>query len=466
MRAWSLAVAAVVAAMPAAAPAQVTTSVAHAPTLTIERYPEDWSYLADPARRTGHWTEPFKYIPLSEDRSVFLSTGIEIRSRYEGYANVNWGSAPDDSFVWHRVMPYADLHAGSLRMFAQPILSAITGTERAPRPVDTTGADLLQGFFEVETPFAEQAKLRMSAGRKLVSLGAGRLIDTRYGPNIPQAFDGIDATLSGESRQVTALSFRPVETIPGDFDDRASRQKNVWGVYATQWLTQDRATGIDGYYLGLRDRNAVFDQGAGEAVVHSYGSRFFGDLGTWFWNAEAVLQNGTFAGHAIAAWGIGGEVGRRFPKALWQPAVSLTADVVSGDRDRDDRRLGTFNPLFPRGKYFGALSPIGPRNLIHLRPTVTVHPREDVAVSLTGAAYWRQSIGDGIYAIPGLLVRSGEGSDARFIGTQVELTVAWQATPELNLSASAAAFAPGTFIRDTGPARTITMIGAMANFRF
>ena len=464
MRLSSRVAAAVLAATPAAA--QVSTSVARAPTLTIERYPEDWSYLADPVKHSGSWTEQFKYTPLSEDGSIYLSSGVEIRTRYESYANVNWGSARNDSFGWQRVMPYADLHAGTLRVFVQPIFSAITGADRPPRPIDTTGADMLQGFVETQMQVGERIALRLSAGRKLLSLGAGRLIDTRYGPNVPQAFDGLDATLAGESGQLTALSFRPVDNFPGDLDDRASRLKAVWGLYATQWLTQDRTTGFDAYYLGLEDRNAVFEQGSGRATVHTYGTRFFGDTGAWFWNAEAILQGGRFAGHPITAWGVGGEIGRRFRDVPLQPAVSLTADVISGDTDRNDMKLGTFNPLFPRGKYFGALSPIGPRNLIHLRPTVTVSPRDDLAVSLTGAAYWRQSTGDGIYAIPGVLVRSGEGSGARFIGTQIELTVAWHATPELNLTVSASAFEPGTFIRETGPARTIGMVGAMANFRF
>lgn len=466
MRISSLVVAAALAAVPAAAEAQASTSVARAPTLTIERYPEDWSYLADPARRTGGWTERFKYIPLSGDGLIYLSAGLEIRTRYEGYANVDWGSARNDSFVWQRVMPYADLHAGTLRVFVQPILSAIAGADRPSRPIDTTGADMLQGFVEAQMRAGECLALRLSAGRKLVSLGAGRLIDTRYGPNVPQAFEGIDATLTGERGQATALALRPVDAFSGDFDDRASRQKAVWGLYATQWLSQDRATGFDAYYLRLEDSNAVFEQGAGRATVHTYGTRFFGGTGAWFWNAEAVLQGGRFAGHPIAAWGVGGEVGRRFRDVPLQPAFSLTADVISGDADRNDPKLGTFNPLFPRGKYFGALSPIGPRNLIHLRPTVTVSPLDDFAVSLTGAAYWRQSTGDGIYGLPGVLVRGGESSDARFIGTQFEFTVAWQATPELNLTVSASAFEPGTFIRETGPARTIGMIGAMANFRF
>ncbi|MGL4961369.1 MAG: alginate export family protein [Inquilinus sp.] len=195
----------------AQAQAQVGTDIGRAPTLTIERYPESWSYLADPAQRTGRWTEPFKYIPLSTDGSTYLTTGLEVRSRYEGYANVRWGEAPDDGYVWHRFMPYVDFHAGRLRLFAQPMLSEISGIRRAKRPVDTTGADMLQAFAEIEVDIVDHTSLRMSAGRKLISLGAGRFIDTRYGPNIPQAFDGFDMSLTGKAWQVTALYSRPVD---------------------------------------------------------------------------------------------------------------------------------------------------------------------------------------------------------------------------------------------------------------
>jgi hypothetical protein len=452
--------------MASAASAQVSTDISRAPTLTIERYSEDWSKLADPAERKGRWTEPFKYIPLNEDGSIYLSTGLEARSRYEGYQNVNWGSAPDDGYVWHRLMPYADLHVGKVRFFAQPILSAISGANRPKRPVDTTGVDMLQAFAEVELDVARDTKLRLSAGRKLVSLGAGRFIDTRYGPGIPQPFDGFEAVVTGQTRQVTAMYFQPVDTTPGDFDDRRSRDKAVWGLYATQWLGGSRAGGFDVFYLGLRDRNAVFDQGAGREVVHTFGGRIFGDKGAWFWNVESALQRGSFADKRVATWGVGGEIGHRFLRTPLQPVIGLTTDIVSGDGDPNDRKLGTLNPLFPRGKYFGALTPIGPRNLIHIRPTGTIHPRKDMAIALSGVAYWRESTRDGIYAIPGLLVRSGRDSEARFIGKQIELVAAWQATPELNLSASLSAFDPGPFIRDTGPARTIRMAGAMATFRF
>jgi Alginate export len=456
-----------IACLPTASQAQVRTDADRAPTLTIERYPEDWSHLEDPARRTERWTERFKYVPLRKDGSIFLTTGVELRSRYEGYDNPNWGSSPDEGYVWNRLMPYADLHVGSVRIFAQPIVSGITGADRRRRtPVDTTGADLLQAFVEVELEVAEGTSLRGSAGRKLLSLGAGRFISTRYGPGIPQAFDGADATMAGRTRQLTAFYFRPVDTSKGDFDDRGSRQKSTWGVYATQWLGIRRSSGIDAYYLGLRDRRAVYDQGAGKQILHTFGARIFGDTGSWNWNVEAALQRGSFAGKRSSAWGVASEFGYRLKDMPLQPEFSLAADIVSGDGDPDDRVLGTFNPMFPNGKYLGALTPVGPRNLMHVRPSAAIHLHRDVQVSLTAAAFWRESTRDGVYAIPGIVLRSGSDSEARFIGRQFELAAAWQATPELNLSASASQFDPGRFIRETGPSRPIRMISTTANFRF
>jgi hypothetical protein len=163
---------------------------------------------------------------------------------------------------------------------------------------------------------------------------------------------------------------------------------------------------------------------------------------------------------------VASEVGYRAEAIPLQPELRLAADIVSGDDDPDDPTLGTFNPMFPNGKFLGALTPVGPRNLIHVRPSAAIHPRDDMQVSLTAAAFWRQSTGDGVYSVPGFVLRTGSGSQARFIGKQTELAAAWQATRELNLSASASLFDPGSFIRDTGPARSIMMISTTANFRF
>lgn len=80
--------------------------------------------------------------------------------------------------------------------------------------------------------------------------------------------------------------------------------------------------------------------------------------------------------------------------------------------------------------------------------------------------YWRQSLADGIYDVPGGRLRAPGGSGRRFIGRQAETLLTWQATPEWTLSASASVFTPGGFIRDTGPARTQILFGLESGFRF
>jgi hypothetical protein len=48
------------------------------PLYPLPRYEEDWTLLSDPAKRDDFW-DPIKFIPLNEDRNVFLSLGGEWR---------------------------------------------------------------------------------------------------------------------------------------------------------------------------------------------------------------------------------------------------------------------------------------------------------------------------------------------------------------------------------------------------
>lgn len=425
-----------------------------APTLTITRYDEDWSDLADAEKRDHHWTGPFKYVPLGDD--AWVSTGIELRARTESYQNNLWGSAeaPDDAYLWLRAMPYVDLHVGKVRAFVQPIVATSIGVAPSASPIDETGADLLQGFVE-----ADLGPVTLRGGRQMLSLGTERLVGTRYGPNVPLAFDGVRADVAIGNAKVSLLAVRPVQPGTGSFDDRTSSSKALWGVYAT-------TPGLDLYYLGYRNDRAEWGAGTGKETRHSLGARWHGSRDDWHWNVEGVYQFGHFANQTISAWTLGTELGRAFPDVPLQPDLTLRFNVVSGDRDTSDNHLGTFNALFPKGKYFGELSPVGPYNLINVHPALGLQLAPTVSAGVAAAAFWRYSRGDGVYDIPGNLIRPAAGSRARFIGAEVEATLAWQATAELELSASLSAFRPGAFIRETGPAETIHMLGLESNFRF
>jgi len=58
---------------PAVAQSTANSESWQPPTLSSERYDEDWSSLADPDLRAAHWTGAFKYIPLGDD--THLITG-------------------------------------------------------------------------------------------------------------------------------------------------------------------------------------------------------------------------------------------------------------------------------------------------------------------------------------------------------------------------------------------------------
>jgi hypothetical protein len=440
-----------------------------APTLTIVRYDEDWSKLADPAQQTGHWTEPFIYIPLAT--GTYLTTGIELRLRDEKYHASLWGEAqaPNDGYLWLRAMPYADLHVGRVRAFVQPIIAYAIGVAPSAGPVDQTRVDLLQGFVDVrlgnaETNGRDGTGVTLRAGRQMLSLGTERLVGTRYGPNVPLTFDGFRGIVSVGGAVVNLLAVKPVRPDGGTFDDRRSRTKSLWGAYAT-------LPGLDIYYLGYRNDDAKFGLREGRERRHSIGARSYGTTGNWHWNVEGVAQFGTFASltspkQTIAAWTLGTEIGHKFPKAPLTPDAVLRFNIVSGDSNPNDHHLGTFNALFPKGKYFGELSPVGPSNIISLNPRIAASLTKTVSASIAGMAYWRYSRSDGVYDVPGNVVRAAGTARARFIGKEVEATLAWQTTPELELSTSLSAFAPGGFIRETGSAKTITLLGLESNFRF
>lgn len=423
------------------------------------RYDEDWSVLRD-ATREG-WRRA-KYIPLAKDGSAYLTLGGEARARFEGFDDNLWGDppAPNDGYVWLRVLPHADLHAGPARVFVQGIAGYARGVGAGKGPADETGIDLLQGFADVRVPLGENGSLTLRGGRELVALGSERLVGIRYGPNIPQAFDGVRAIAEHGPVRIDAFHLRPVAIGAGDFDDRTSKTRRLDGLYAT--VTPAQGIGLDVYWLGYANDDARFGSRTGREARDTFGLRFFGKRGDLGWNWEAMLQRGRFDGDRIRAWSLATETAWSFPQAPFKPRLRLRANIASGDRDAADDRFGTFNALFPKGKYFGELSPIGPRNIINAHPSVDFDLGKGVTLELVAARFWRESRGDGIYDIPGGLIRPAGGSSARHIGDQLEISASWQANEMLTFSASLSAFRPGAYIRDTGPARTTHMIGAEA----
>jgi len=128
--------------------------------------------------------------------------------------------------------------------------------------------------------------------------------------------------------------------------------------------------------------------------------------------------------------------------------------------------LQSFNPLFPRGSYFGESAIIGPINHMDLHPSVDLHPTASLTISTSWVFFWRESVSDGVYDVGTNLVRSGSGSDARYVGSQPTLTVSWTPNRHTTLVLDLERFQAGSFLEQTGTADNVGFVASWVEVAF
>jgi len=431
------------------------------PDFSLLRYDEDYTYLRDAGKRTG-LLDSFNYIPLNAEGDIFLSLGGEVRERYEYTSNPVWGQDPQDRYgvFLQRYLLHADLHLTEhFRLFGQVKSALASGRGGGPSPVDEDQLTVQQAFLDLNAVPWSGTGLTLRPGRQEVRFGSGRIVDVREGPNLRRKFDGVRSFIKGERWRVDAVAVRPVEDKQGILDDATNDSQALWGVYAVKRHTLFTNGGIDLYYLGFQNDDAVYNQGIGKETRHNIGMRLWRKKSKdWDYNYELLYQWGRFGNGDIMAWTAASEVGFTWDHAPLGPRLALNANIASGDRDPSDPDLQTFNPLYPRGNYFSELGLLGPRNFFNIHPFLTINPLASISITTDVNFYWRQSLKDGVYSPNGQLLRSSEGSDARFVGSAVSLTTDWRINRYVTATAIYSHFFPGRFIRETGPADSIDFV--------
>jgi hypothetical protein len=154
-----------------------------------------------------------------------------------------------------------------------------------------------------------------------------------------------------------------------------------------------RRVSIDSYYLGLDRKTATFNRGTAQENRETLGARLWRPPATkerdWDFDYEGVWQFGTFGADGIRAWTLASDTGYSFPSAPLRPRISVKADISSGDDPRHSS-LGTFNPIFPIGNYFGVLADTGPGpvNFIDVHPRLQTWLPHGVSISTYLVVQW------------------------------------------------------------------------------
>ena len=443
-------------------------STDQAPPFKQLRYDENYEYLSNITRRSDYF-DPIKFVRLDKDGNSYLTLGGEVRERYEYYRNSLWGRGPqdDDGYILQRYMLHADAHFGdSFRVFAQFKSGLEDGRNGGSRPTDRDDFDLNQAFFDLRLPWSQADSFTFRAGRQELAYGSSRLVSARESPNVRLSFDGVKTIIKVNNWRIDAFAVKPVRTKIGVFDDDPDSRQKFWGLYAVTPVSWLHGANLDLYYLGLDRKDGRFEQGAAHELRHSLGTRIWGHKAGWDYNFEFVYQFGSFGAGEIAAWTAASDVGFTFESTPFKPRFALKANITSGDQDPNDSDLQTFNPLFPRGAYFGEPALIGPANHIDVHPQLELALRKNLTLTLDWDCFWRESAHDGIYGPAVNLIQSGQASNARYVGNQAEAMLEWRLDRHLTLTADYAHFFAGDFLKETTPGKDVDYVSAWVTFRF
>ncbi|OYQ32082.1 hypothetical protein CHU92_14480 [Flavobacterium cyanobacteriorum] len=422
------------------------------------RYEEDHALYADDTVKSFY--KKLKYTQLSAEPAIALSVGGELRLQYQFYDNENWGDAPDDhdGYLLTRSLLHADVRfSKAFRVFTQ-LQSSLASGRIDPNPLEHNPLELHQFFAD-----AVAGRFTLRAGRQEFLYGSQRLIAVREGPNSRQSFDAVKVIYNTKDWQADAFYSQFVRNFKGNFNDRMNPDTKLWGFYNIIRLHQGFI--IDLYYLGLYRKRGIFDDAAGTETRHSAGMRFSGKKAGWKHDAEALYQFGSSEDKAISAWTVSLNSSYQFNDTPLKPVLGIKTEYISGDREYDDNSLNTFNPLFPRGAYFGLAALIGPANLFDVHPFAELQVTEKIAIGLDYDFFWRASLNDGIYSPNTALIYTGRNSRRSHIGNQLGFEAGYAVNGFIELKAEGTWFDAGRYLKESGAGKDVLFFAATATLK-
>ena len=268
---------------------------------------------------------------------------------------------------------------------------------------------------------------------------------------------------------IDAFAVRPTLDKPGFFDNVPDHRTGFWGAYATR--PEAKGVFFDAYYFGIDHKGSTYNRGSAGKCVIRWASRLWRRPATkssgWDFDYEGVWQFGSFGSANIRAWTLASDTAYRLPSTPLAPRFSLKADISSGD-DPKTRTLGTFSALYPIGNYFGVLADTGPgpQNFIDIHPRVQSQILHSISVSTDVVVGWRENLHDGVYAVPGFLLRPAGSNTARFVGYRPGVEARWQIDRHAFLQADYGVFFAGRFLQESMPGRNLNYWTLWAGYKF
>jgi hypothetical protein len=287
-------------------------------------------------------------------------------------------------------------------------------------------------------------RLSLRLGRQDLNFGDGRLLSTLNWSNIAASWDALRLSASHGYWNAHLIYGRP-----GMFPTSTTHPV-LYGIYATyrpssRWQSDVYLLRKEVIASGTQQR--IWAVGARPVVQLNKEAKL---------TAEVVLQSGEVGAKSLGSWGYWA----RLEYTLSRPShtkLILQRDFASGGNP-DDTNLRTFDQFF--GTTFGMCGRMGLqgwRNMSAWRIGVSGSPSPrwgytaDIHLNRLADArdYWYGGSGSPVKGAGGKSLRDPTGSAGAEVGTEVNLTLNYSLSRELQLSAGYGRFIPGRFVRET-----------------
>tara|TARA_R110000868_G_scaffold409765_2_gene695951 strand:- start:9510 stop:10793 length:1284 start_codon:yes stop_codon:yes gene_type:complete len=418
---------------------------------------DDMSFLSKAKNKSIY--ESLKWIDLRNENS--LSFGGGYRFQVESFLNENFVKQrnQDNIRYFNRVLLHSSLNLGDRFELYVELNSSTVIDKTDISPVDKDELSVNQAFIEYN--FNELWSFLF--GRENLKFGSRRLIDIREGPNVRRSFDLLRFDYKNDFTNVTTFFSIPVKPKPKLFDNEYLKFHELFtGIYATKKVSKTLNFDFYGFYQ--KDDDVTYSIGYANERRYSLGTRFFGTLNKFTFNNEAVYQFGKFGELGINAYTISLQGEYENNHIGDKTVFGLKTELISGDKSQKDTHLNTFDPLYPRGAYFGRVAKFGPANLIDIHPYININ-KSAWYIEIDYDIFWRYSINDGVYNAA-IQIEYPSTNDDAFIGHQFGTLFGYNANNHLNMELETNLIIPGEFLKNSNLTSNLFHVVVTTEFKF
>jgi hypothetical protein len=424
------------------------------------RWGEDWSVLRYVPLSYEDPSLAFKYIPLNESGTNYLSLGGEFRFTYENYDPVDRGLSDigEQDVALIRLAAHADWHPNQKwRVFGQLGYAAAGDREGGNKVGDESDLNIWQLFVDRHFTVSDGEQLEFRFGRQFIEK-ADWFIGSGEARNVRQYYDGLRAAwLDKRYSKFDAFAAEFVDAATGSFD-MSGNGEYFWGASAGFRLDRPRLN-LSLLYFGWDLKDREFEQGSPDLydeTRHSivlWAKQSVNASNRWDLNYYLVYQFGNYYDSAdsdIKAFAAFGEFKYELYPRVNTPIFGLKTSYFSGDDDPNDNELNTFyNPIFVT-IYFSYARDVMPYNLMHLQPNIAYRFNEELQLTLSNDYLWRASTNDAFYTGANKIGVPANASDSSYIGNQAQLALNWRPARSIVTTMHYVRFWAGDVVEDAG----------------